>query len=106
MKDYDVYILTNSFGNVMYIGVTNNLERRLAEHKSGAIEGFTKRYNVHKLVYMESYADINEAIVREKQLKGWRREKKKALVETLNPQWHDLSEEWYHEKGDSSLRSG
>ena len=89
-----VYILTNERGNVMYIGVTSDLRRRLYEHKTGAFEGFTKRYNVHKLVYYEETSDIREAIAREKQLKGWSRAKKNALVESMNPEWRDLSEGW------------
>jgi len=75
----------------MYIGVTNDLKRRLLEHRSGLIEGFTKKYHVHKLVYYETFSDINNAIRREKQLKGWIRAKKNALVETMNPKWLDLS---------------
>ena len=78
----------------MYVGVTNNLERRLYEHKNGLVEGFTKRYNVHKLVYYESTPNVNEAIEREKQIKSWSRAKKNALVKALNPTWKDLSSEW------------
>ena len=78
----------------MYIGVTNNLQRRLYEHKSNRIDGFTKKYNVHKLVYYESTTDVNRAIAREKELKGWRREKKNNLVISINPNWKDLSEKW------------
>jgi len=89
-----VYILTNTKGNVMYVGVTNDLKRRLHEHQIGAVEGFTKRYRVHKLVYAEEIDGKIEAIAREKQLKGWSRAKKNALVETLNPEWRDLSEDW------------
>ncbi len=89
--DYYVYILTNERGNVMYVGVTNNLVRRLAEHRSGSVDGFTKKYNVHKLVYFEQIGDIEDAIAREKQLKGWTRAKKNRLVETVNPQWADLA---------------
>ena len=92
--EYYVYILTNNRGNVMYVGVTNNLTRRLYEHKNGLIDGFTKRYNVHKLVYFEQTCDINEAIAREKQLKGWSRAKKNALIKNANPQWRDLSADW------------
>ena len=88
---YYVYILTNASNSVMYIGVTNDLPRRLSEHKSGAIDSFTKRYRVHKLVYFEEYHNPNDALAREKQLKGWRRSKKNALVETTNPSWSDLS---------------
>ena len=86
-----VYLLTNQSDAVMYIGVTNDLKRRLLEHRSGLIEGFTKKYHVHKLVYYETFSDINNAIRREKQLKGWIRAKKNALVETMNPKWLDLS---------------
>ena len=92
--EYCVYILTNQHGNVMYVGVTNNLTRRLYEHKTGQLEGFTKKYNVNKLVYYEVGSDIREAIAREKQIKGWTRAKKNALVETMNPNWNDLSAEW------------
>lgn len=90
MKDYYVYILTNEYHNVMYIGVTNDVKRRVYEHKTGATEGFTKRYNVHKLVYVEHCNDVNAAIAREKQLKNWRREKKNALVESINPDWKEI----------------
>ena len=92
--DYYVYILTNQHGNVMYVGVTNNLARRLYEHKTGAVDGFTKKYNIDKLVYYEAGSDIREAIAREKQIKGWTRAKKNALVETMNPNWNDLSADW------------
>ena len=78
----------------MYIGVTNDLERRLYEHRHQLLEGFTKRYNVHKLVYFEQACDIQAAIAREKQLKGWSRNKKNALVMATNPSWRDLSEDW------------
>ena len=94
MNDYYVYILTNSSNKVMYIGITNNLERRVFEHKHKLIDGFTKRYHVHRLVFYEQTSDVNAAIAREKQLKGWVREKKNRLVESQNPQWKDLSEEW------------
>ena len=92
--NYYVYILTNKSDHVMYIGVTNNLERRVYEHKQELIEGFTKRYHVNKLVYFETTTDVRSAIEREKQLKGWRRARKNELVETLNPEWLDLSEDW------------
>ncbi len=91
---YYVYILTNWNDKVMYIGVTNDLERRLYEHKNGLADGFTKRYNVHKLVCFEQTGDVRTAIAREKQLKGWSRDKKNALVEAVNPAWRDLSENW------------
>jgi len=78
----------------MYIGMTNNLERRLFEHKNKINDGFTKKYNVNKLVYFEETSDVHAAIDREKQLKKWRREKKNNLVLNLNPQWKDLSDNW------------
>lgn len=89
---YYVYILTNKINSVMYVGVTNDLKRRVYEHRSELIEGFTKRYHLHKLVYFEEYSDVNEAISREKQIKGYRREKKNALVKILNPKFKDLWE--------------
>ena len=91
---YCVYILTNWNGKVMYIGVTNNLERRLYEHRHQLVDGFTGRYNVHKLVYYEQAGEVRVAIAREKQLKGWSRKKKDALIAGMNPMWRDLSEEW------------
>ncbi len=93
MPNYNfyVYILTNTSNKVMYIGVTNNLERRLYEHKHGIFEGFTKKYHVDKLVYYEHFFSIRDAIAREKQLKGWTRTKKNALVETENPGWEEIA---------------
>ena len=79
----------------MYVGITNNLERRVIEHKQKLVMGFTKKYHVDKLVYNEETPDINAAIVREKQLKGWLRAKKDLLVDSLNPDWHDLTEDWH-----------
>ncbi len=92
---YYVYILTNLNDKVMYIGVTNNLKRRVYEHKNHMVEGFSQRYNVTKLVYFENTSDVHSAISREKQLKGWRREKKNRLVESMNPEWEDLSAGWF-----------
>ena len=92
--NYYVYILTNKSDRVMYIGVKNYLERRVYEHKQELIEGFTKRYHVHKLVYYEVTSDVRAAIEREKMLKGWLRARKNALVESMNPEWRDLSEDW------------
>ena len=91
---YYVYILTNWNNHVMYVGVTNNLERRLFEHRQGIVDGFTKKYRVHKLVYFEATSDVKAALEREKQIKGWTRGKKNALVERLNPDWKDLTEDW------------
>jgi putative endonuclease len=91
---YYVYLLTNWNNKVMYVGVTNDLERRVYEHKQKLVEGFTEKYNVEKLVYFEETEDINAAIAREKEIKKWRREKKNNLVNGLNPDWRDLSLEW------------
>ena len=93
-RQYYVYLLTNWNNKVMYVGVTNNLERRLYEHKHKLHEGFTEKYNVNKLVYFECTTDVNAAITREKQIKKWRREKKDQLVIAVNPQWNDLSLQW------------
>ena len=90
INTYYVYILTNQFNDVFYVGVTNSLERRIREHQSGLIDGFTKKYRVHKLVYCESCHDVRDAIAREKQLKNWNREKKRFLIEKMNPDWKDL----------------
>lgn len=94
MKSYWVYILSNKKLGTLYIGVTNDLHRRLYEHKNKLIEGFSKRYDLTKLVYFEETSDINSAIAREKQLKKWNRDWKINLVELNNPDWLDLSENW------------
>jgi len=91
---YFVYILSNWDDSVLYIGVTGNLPRRLYEHRNGLVDSFTKKYNVHKLVYYEYTNDVCSAISREKQLKKWTRAKKNALIANMNPQWIDLSAEW------------
>ena len=91
---YYVYILANWDDCVLYIGVTNDLRRRLYEHQNHLVNGFTSKYNVHKLVYFEYTGDVNSAISREKQLKGWRRDKKNALISNANPTWKDLSSDW------------
>ncbi|HEY3294266.1 MAG TPA: GIY-YIG nuclease family protein [bacterium] len=96
MRHYYVY-MTASLTRVIYIGVTGNLDRRIVQHKEKVHEGFTSRYNVNRLVYWESFTDIHRAIAREKELKGWRREKKVALIEARNPAWKDLSAQWYGE---------
>jgi putative endonuclease len=90
---YWVYIVSSRTGT-LYIGVTNNIERRMREHKSGEFEGFASAYQCNRLVYWESFDDVHKAIGREKQLKGWRRSKKIALVEAMNPRWEDLAEKW------------
>ena len=92
VRTYYVYLLTNDNHTVLYIGVTNNLDRCVAEHKAGTHEGFTKKYNVHKLVHFETYSDINAAIAREKQLKVGSRAKKLALININNPAWEELAE--------------
>jgi len=94
MKTYYVYIMTNKSGT-LYVGVTNDLTRRVLEHKNHMIEGFTKKDKITRLVYYDETTDINEAIAREKQLKGWLRKKKVALIESANPEWNDLSEGWF-----------
>jgi len=94
-RHYFVYLLTNWSNKVMYVGVTNDLERRVLEHKQKAVKGFTEKYNVTRLVYFEETTDIYEALAREKEIKKWRREKKNDLVISMNPGWEDLSREWY-----------
>jgi len=90
--NYYVYILTNTYNKVLYIGVTGNLKRRLSEHQNGTFPGFSKRYNLHKLVHFEQFHEIEEAIAREKQLKGWKRIRKDCLISENNPEWEDLCE--------------
>ena len=91
MKSYFVYILANN-GKMLYAGITSNLEKRIYEHKHHLINGYTKRYNINKLVYFEETNDVNVALEREKQVKGWLRKKKIALIESVNPEWQDLAE--------------
>ena len=93
-ENYYVYILTNWNHRVMYIGVTNSLQRRLEEHRAGALDGFTKTYNVNRLVYCEHFRDPKAAIMREKQLKRWTRAKKNALVSSRNPNWEEIIPDW------------
>jgi putative endonuclease len=93
VKSYYVYILANKKNGVLYIGVTNNLVRRIYEHKKGMTDGFTKKYNVKNLVYYETHSEINEAIKREKQMKKWYRKWKIELIEKSNPEWKDLYKE-------------
>ena len=88
-----VYILTNVHNKVLYTGVTSDLIKRVCEHRNKLANGFTKKYNVHKLVYFEVFDDMINAITREKQIKGWLRSKKIALIEGKNPEWKDLYEE-------------
>lgn len=90
MNSYYVYILGSRKNGTLYIGVTNNLVKRIWQHKNGVVEGFTKKYNVDKLIYFEESSDINSAITREKQLKKWNRAWKIKLIEEFNPAWKDL----------------
>ena len=90
-----VYIMSNVNCSVLYIGVTSNLEVRVWQHRNGTKDGFTKRYNLKRLVWFEIFSDVSNAIAREKKLKGWRREKKIALIKALNPQWRDLAADWF-----------
>lgn len=88
--NYYIYILSNKKNGVLYVGVTNNLLRRIYEHKQEQVEGFTKKYHIHNLVYYEQYEDVRNAITREKQIKKWDRKWKVELVEKDNPEWNDL----------------
>ncbi len=97
MKEYYVYFITNWTGDVLYTGVTNNLERRIYEHKHKLIDGFSKKYELNKLVYYEVFGDIKMAISREKQIKNWSRGKKNERVNAMNPKWKDLSEGWFED---------
>ena len=95
---YYVYILTNR-SRTLYVGVTNDLERRMYEHKNKLVPGFTSKYNVTRLAHFEQTSEVESPIAREKQIKGWRRNKKVALIELSNPQWKDLSLERYSSPG-------
>jgi putative endonuclease len=102
MKQYFVYIMTNK-NRTLYVGVTNNLERRVYEHKNKLIKGFSSQYNLTELVYYAETNDIREAIAREKQIKGWLRAKKVTLIEEENPLWVDLSADWFVDWERSSM---
>ena len=106
MKAFFVYMMTNRSRVVLYTGITNSLVRRVWEHQNGEIKGFTKKYKVNRLVYYENFDDPRGAISREKEIKDWRRSKKNALVETLNPKWADLSPIVFQGMRGPSLRSG
>ena len=93
MKDYFVYIMTNR-SETLYTGVTSDLERRVYQHKHKLIPGFTSRYRINKLIFYEMTSNVEAAIAREKQIKGWLRKKKLALVATINAEWRDLSDDW------------
>ncbi len=94
MKNYYVYIMA-SLSGTLYIGVTEDLERRVFEHKHKLVPGFTSKYNINRLVYFEETGEVQEALKREKQIKSWRRSKKVDLITSSNPKWQDLSEGWY-----------
>jgi len=96
IRQYYVYILAN-VSRKLYVGMTNNLERRVYEHKHKLLSGFTSEYNITRLVYVETTTDVSAAIAREKQIKGWLRSKKVALIESQNPTWEDLSAEWFYD---------
>jgi putative endonuclease len=93
-NDYWVYILTNKHRTTLYIGITNNIVRRLYQHRSGEMEGFTQRYHLNRLVWIAHFRNVKDAIASEKTLKGWRRSRKVALIERINPRWLDLSDDW------------
>ena len=97
MNQYYVYIMA-SRSRTLYTGVTNDLERRVFEHKEKLVPGFTTWYNIERLVYFETTEDVQAAIAREKQIKGWTRQKKVALIESVNPTWKDLSSDWHESK--------
>jgi putative endonuclease len=104
MKEFFVYILTNH-SRTLYVGITNDLARRLIEHRGASAYSFTGRYKINQLVWYESFSDVNEAIEWEKKIKGWSRKKKVALIEEKNPHWFDLGDSLLGVKVDSSLRS-
>jgi putative endonuclease len=95
MKEHQYYIyIVSSNSGTLYIGITKNLYRRILQHKAGKIQGFTATYHCNRLVYYESFNEVQKAIAREKQLKGWTRRKKIALIESANPRWQDIAEKW------------
>jgi putative endonuclease len=97
MKQFYVYIISNRKHGTVYTGMTNDLERQVLENKKKLVDGFTKKYNLTKLVYFEDTNSALSAIEREKQIKGWLRSKKVALIEAQNPEWNDLSDGWYND---------
>ncbi len=94
MKKYYVYIMTN-LSRTLYTGITGNLQRRVYEHKKKTLSGFTKRYNISRLIYCEEFESSISAITREKEIKGWSRAKKIDLINSINPAWDDLAEDWF-----------
>ena len=93
-KQYFVYIMTNRSGT-LYIGLTNDIKKRIYQHKNKLINSFTKKYNIDRFLYFETFSDVYSAIAREKVIKGWVRKKKIELINRANPQWSDLSQDWY-----------
>jgi len=93
MNNYFVYMMTNKYNTVLYIGVTNDLKRRIFEHREKLVEGFSSKYNCHKLVWYEQTNNIESAILKEKQMKKWKREYKNNIINEMNPEWNDLYEE-------------
>jgi putative endonuclease len=96
-KQYFIYMVTNFRQTALYTGITNSLQRRIWQHKHGTFAGFTKRYKCDRLVYFEEYTEVDQAIAREKQLKGWTRAKKNELIASVNPEWNDLAADWYRD---------
>lgn len=94
MKTYHVYIISNS-SRMLYVGVTNDLQRRMFEHKGKLVPGFSQKYNLHQLVYWESFGNIKDAITRDRVIKGWLRTRKVVLIREMNPEWKDLAEDWF-----------
>ena len=97
MKNYYVYIMTSQTGT-LYTGVTSDLRKRIYQHKNKLVEGFTKKYDITRLAYYEETSDIKTSLNREKEIKGWRRSKKIALIESINPTWKDLAQDWFDEE--------
>src|SRR2546423_7064985 len=104
-KIFHIYILAN-ISKMLYVGVTNDIHRRVFEHKHKLVPGFSANYNLHRLVYAEGFGDIRDAIAREKQIKGWLRAKKVALIESVNPKWDDLAKDWFKTPAAGGLQRG
>src|SRR5437764_10064842 len=102
-KRYYIYLLSNKRRTVLYTGMCNDLRRRMREHKTGAVRGFTKKYNCDQLVYFEEFDEITDTISREKQIKGWTRAKKNALVTSSNPEWRDRAADWHDAQSSGSF---
>ncbi len=102
-KGYFVYIISSQ-RRVLYVGISSNLPLRVGQHKTGAFEGFTSKYKVTQLVYYECFQNVRDAIRREKEIKGWIRQKKIALIESVNPKWKDLSARWFNRQSDETLQ--